>query len=146
MVRCDPRVDGWLVRFFPLTLAAVVSACGGSAPTAPAAVETATTTVSPAAARNVQAAVTAAEAEIPPEATDRSRLTVRGRDFQQGLSVIVSGPGGTSSIAGNAIVDLTETSFQMAVPLVEGRHTIVVTNPGGPASERFGFSVEAPPP
>ncbi len=63
-------------------------------------------------------------------------LTVRGTRFEQGLIVLLTDPTGTvKTISGNAIADLTPTSFQVTAILeLPGEYSIEVKLPSGAIS------------
>src|SRR5262249_4687943 len=73
-------------------------------------------------------------------------VTVNGSQFQNGLTVSVTFPGGGGSIlSGSQIQNVTSTSFQMVILLgLTGSYTIRVNNPDGGTSNVFSFNVAGP--
>jgi hypothetical protein len=63
-------------------------------------------------------------------------LTVRGTRFEAGLVVLLTDPTGTvKTISGNAIADITQTSFQVTAILeIPGEYSIEVKLPSGALS------------
>ena len=85
--------------------------------------------------------------EIKPAAlrisTSPQTITVEGGRFDAGLTVSVTDPsGGVQALGGDAIRNITATSFQVIVALeTAGRYELTVTNPSGKVSSPFGFDV-----
>ena len=75
------------------------------------------------------------------------KLTINGREFQPRLEFMVTSPeGGTARFKEAAIQGLTDTTFQVDVPLItRGRYSLVVTNPDGGVSPAFVLNVRATP-
>jgi DUF971 family protein len=73
-------------------------------------------------------------------------VTVFGSGFQSGLTVTVFIPGGgTSTLSGTQIQNLTQTSFTMIITLnVIGTYGLRVNNPNGGQSNTFNFQVQNP--
>jgi len=74
-------------------------------------------------------------------------VDVSGNNFQAGLTVLVTWPGGSSTLSGTQIQNVGPTSFRMVIDFGAGggSWTIRVTNPGGQQSSAFGFSVNTAP-
>jgi hypothetical protein len=74
-------------------------------------------------------------------------IAVSGSNFQPGLTVTVGLPGGgTSSLSGTQIRNVTSGSFQTITTLADaGTYTLRVNNPIGPQSGVFTFSAATPP-
>jgi hypothetical protein len=69
-------------------------------------------------------------------------VTVKGNDFQDGMTVTVYYPGGIGRLSGTQLQDINPTSFEMVVLLGKiGDYSIVVNNPDGTHSNRFPFHV-----
>jgi hypothetical protein len=75
-------------------------------------------------------------------------MTIGGLGFRAGLTLRVIDPTGSSvTLAGVAILNLSSTSFQVAVILPSaGRYGVVVQQSDGEASSQFSFDVFDPPP
>jgi hypothetical protein len=75
--------------------------------------------------------------------TSPQNLTIEGARFDGGLSVTVTDPAGNvQTYSGDAVRNLTPTSFQLVLALeTAGRHELIVTNPGGQVSNAVGFDV-----
>src|SRR5262249_25737220 len=72
-------------------------------------------------------------------------VTVDGSQFQSGLTVSVTFPGGSSTLSGTQIQNVTASSFQMIILVgTTGSYTIRVNNPDGGTSNVFSFSVAGP--
>src|SRR5262249_30390169 len=72
-------------------------------------------------------------------------VTVDGSQFQSGLTVSVTFPGGSSTLSGTQIQNVTASSFQMIILVgTTGSYTIRVNNPDGGTSNVFSFNVAGP--
>ena len=71
-------------------------------------------------------------------------LTVDGKGFMAGLTVMVTGPSGTvTTIPSPDISQVLPDSFQITLPLeMSGIHEIIVKNPDGALSKTFTFEVQ----
>ena len=87
-----------------------------------------------------------APSEPAPAATPQ-RLIINGREFQPRLEFMVTSPeGGTARFKEAAIQGLSDTTFQVDVPLItRGRYSLVVTNPDGGVSPAFVLNVGSVP-
>src|SRR4029077_20347546 len=81
----------------------------------------------------------------PTRSDSNQNVQVSGSNFQSGLTVTVGIPGGgTATLSGSQIQNVTATSFRMVVTLnVVGQYTIRVNNPDGAQSNTFPFNVQA---
>jgi hypothetical protein len=70
-------------------------------------------------------------------------LRVDGARFEKGLTVTVTAPDGeTTTLTGDAIKDLTTTSFSVSLVLsIEGQYSLAVTNPSGGTSNAVMVTV-----
>ena len=133
-----------------LALASLASAgCGQANPIAPAA---------PPAAAPAAAPLRATVTEISPgslrESASATRVRVGGSRFRPGLHAALTRPDGSvTTVKGDEILELTDSSFELVLSLAAGSHSLVVTNPDSAPSDGFAFSVaeaerapEPPPP
>jgi hypothetical protein len=82
----------------------------------------------------------------PTASGSNQQIRVNGSDFQAGLTVTVNYPGGSSTLSGNQILNVTATGFDILALLgTAGSYSIRVNNPGGAQSNTFSFQVQAPP-
>jgi hypothetical protein len=82
---------------------------------------------------------------VPTANASNQIVTVNGSGFQAGLTVSVTFPGGSSTLSGTQIQNITATSFQMIILVgTTGNYTIRVNNPDGSISNVFSFSVSGP--
>jgi hypothetical protein len=132
------RRKGWLIALGIAVLSA--AACQGmQSPAAPA-----TPPAGSAAATPTRASITAISPESLTESTEPSTIVIHGTSFRRGLQMALTGPSGRATIAsGDAILNLTETSFELSLALEAGSHRLVVTNADSDPSETFAFSVAA---
>jgi len=85
---------------------------------------------------------------VAPNAIARSSnpltITVQGEDFQPGLTLEITTPGGAKTpIGGNAIESRTLTSFRASVAFNDqGRYELVVMNSDGGVSPPFAIDVK----
>lgn len=76
--------------------------------------------------------------------TDQS-VSVSGSGFQSGLTITVFYPGGSSTLSGSQIQNVTSSSFTMLITLnITGSYGIRVNNPDGGQSNTFNFNVQNP--
>lgn len=90
-----------------------------------------------------QPVITAVNPASPLIGTKEQTLTVQGSGFRTGLSVYVSLPGGGNDFVNDIRVsNLTATQFDISLILDHtGRYTLWVTDPDGPQSHIFPFTV-----
>jgi DUF971 family protein len=70
-------------------------------------------------------------------------VSVFGTSFQSGLTVTVFYPGGSSTLSGTQIQNVTSGSFTMVITLnLVGQYGIRVNNPDGGQSNTFNFNVQ----
>ncbi|HMT09438.1 MAG TPA: M23 family metallopeptidase, partial [Pyrinomonadaceae bacterium] len=75
-------------------------------------------------------------------------VTVNGNNFQNGMTVTIFFPGGGSgTLSGTQLQNVTPTSFRMVVTLnIVGTYGIRINNPSGLQSSTFNFNVQAAAP
>jgi pimeloyl-ACP methyl ester carboxylesterase len=105
-------------------------------------------TASPNFSFNTQAAAPTISSISPPSPCVRNvdqSVTVNGSNFANGLTVSVTFPnGGTATLSGSQIQNVTATSFTMIITLADpGSYTIRVVNPSGAQSGSFNFSPQS---
>jgi hypothetical protein len=117
-----------------LALASLVGAgCGQANPMAPAPPAAATPAAAP-----LRATVTAISPGSLRESASATRVRVGGSRFQPGLRVALTRPDGSvTTVRGDEILELTESSFELVLSLVAGSHSLVVTNPDSAPSDEF---------
>jgi YD repeat-containing protein len=82
----------------------------------------------------------------PTASSGNQNVAVFGSQFQSGLTVTVGFPnGGSSTLSGSQIVNVTASSFGMAINFngIAGSYSIRVNNPDGGQSNTYGFNVGA---
>src|SRR5258705_3686438 len=79
----------------------------------------------------------------PTHSGSNQTVTVLGSNFQAGLTVSVTFPGGGgTTLSGSQIQNVTSTSFQMIITFgSSGLWGIRSNNPGGQSSSNFSFNV-----
>ncbi len=82
----------------------------------------------------------------PTLGTASQTVFVGGTNFAAGLSVVLIAPDGTTTtIGGSAVTGLTSTGFQFTTVIgTAGSWSLRVSNPTGPSSDPFAFTVKAP--
>ncbi len=92
--------------------------------------------------------ITSVSPASPAVSSSNQNVVVNGSGFVSGLSVTVSIPGGGSStLSGSQIQNVTSTSFTMVVTLnVLGQYGIRVNNPNGNQSNLYSFNTQNPTP
>jgi len=101
---------------------------------------------------SVSAAVAPTISSISPSSptvsSSNQNVVVNGSNFQDGLTVTVFFPGGGSStLSGTQITNVSTTSFTMVVTLnVLGTYGIRVNNPSNLQSSTFNFATQQPTP
>ena len=80
----------------------------------------------------------------PTQSTASQVVFAGGTNFVAGLTVTLTGPGGsTSTIGGSAVLGVNATGFYMTVTLATaGDYSLRVVNPSGQTSAVFAFSVK----
>jgi pimeloyl-ACP methyl ester carboxylesterase len=89
-------------------------------------------------------AITSVSPSSPCVRTGDQSVVVNGSSFQSGLTVSVTFPnGGTGTLSGSQIQNVTATSFTMIITLADpGTYSIRVINPSGAQSSPFTFSTQ----
>lgn len=107
-----------------------------------------TFTVKPSEPTVPRPAVTGLSPSSPGASTASQVVYLSGTNFQAGLSVVLTSPGGSPApVAPIASSDVTSTAIRLSVTLQDaGTYTVKVANPGGQASEPWGFTVKAAEP
>ena len=100
--------------------------------------------ISTAAAGFSAPAITSVAPAAPVRNARPQALTVTGSDFQSGLSLAVTSPGGqTTIVRGKDLLAQRATSFQVRLLIdTKGVYSLVVTNPDGGASAPFDVEVK----
>jgi hypothetical protein len=80
----------------------------------------------------------------PTHSSSNQNVTVFGSNFQSGLTVLITFPGGGSTtLSGTQIQSVTSSSFVMVVTLsATGGWSIRGNNPDGTQSNTFSFNVQ----
>ena len=82
----------------------------------------------------------------PTAGSSNQQIHINGSGFRAGLTVNVTYPGGSSTLSGNQILNVTATGFDVLALLgTAGSYSFKVNNPVGGQSNTFGFQVQAPP-
>lgn len=81
----------------------------------------------------------------PTRSDQPQTLTVNGTDFEDGLKLMVTGPGGEiRTFSGQDIQSRRETSFQATLTfLASGTYSLMVLNPDGSKSNPFALQVQS---
>jgi len=89
--------------------------------------------------------ITSIDPSSPPVSNNNQNVGVNGSGFSSGLTVTVFLPGGgTSTLSGSQIQNVTSSSFTMVITLnVLGQYGIRVNNPNGNQSNLFSFNTQA---
>ncbi|HEY3382541.1 MAG TPA: hypothetical protein VGK32_12275 [Vicinamibacterales bacterium] len=112
--------------------------------TNPASLPSPPVTLTAAPATSPRPAVVGISPGTPTQGTASQKIYVGGSQFHPGLTVELTGPGGTSTVGGGNVQNVTATTFQVVVTLAEaGSWSLRVVNPGSQASEPFAFTVRA---
>lgn len=92
--------------------------------------------------------ITSISPSSPTTSNSNQNVNVFGSNFQSGLTVTVFIPGGgTATLSGTQIQNVTSTSFTMVITLnVLGQYGIRVNNPNGMQSGTFNFNTQSPTP
>jgi hypothetical protein len=103
----------------------------------------------PYATQNCNPVINSISPASPTVSNSNQNVNVSGSNFQSGLTVTVFFPnnGGSTTLSGSQIQNVTSTSFTMVITLnIVGNYGIRVNNPNGNQSNIFNFNTQAAPP
>jgi len=96
-------------------------------------------------AEPVAPTITGVSPATPTQGTAAQGVYINGANFQSGLSIVLTAPGGSATpLPASAVAWFNATTCKMTTALTAaGTYSVAVQNPGGAASNVYSFTVQA---